>query len=190
MDLLKISLLGTFRIDHPGLPAGGKIPRSIQILLAYLLLFRHRLHPREVLTGLFWGDHQEERARGCLSTALWRMRRTLEPPGVPKGRFLRTSPVGDVGFNPESNFWLDVEDLEDKAIKLLHKSTESMEPCEAQEIQDALSLYTSELLEGFFEDRIIRERERLRMLYLHTVNALLEKCGRFSEEFGMWPKYS
>ncbi len=184
MDLLKISLLGTFRIDHPGLPTGGKIPRSIQILLAYLLLFRHRLHPREVLTGLFWGDHIEERARGCLSTALWRLRRTLEPLGVPKGSFLLTSPTGGVGFNAESNHWLDVADLEDKAKKVLQKPTESMEPREAQEIQDALSLYNSELLEGFFEDWIIRERERLRMLYLESLIRLMhywKSAGAFQK---------
>lgn len=173
MDLLKISLLGTFRVEYPELPTEGKITRSIQSFLAYLLLFRHRLHPREVLTGLFWGDHREERARGCLSTTVWRLRRILEPPGVPKGSFLLISPTGEVGFNPESNYWLDVADFEDKAKEALQKPAESMEPCEAQGLQDALSLYTSELLEGFFEDWIIRERERLRMLYLESLVRLM-----------------
>ncbi len=85
MATLRISLFGNIRIAHADWAADVKITRAVLSLLAYLLVYRRRIHPREVLTALFWGDHSEERARSCLSTALWRLRRVLEPGDTAKG---------------------------------------------------------------------------------------------------------
>jgi DNA-binding SARP family transcriptional activator len=60
----------------------SNLSRAIMAPLAYLILYRNRPHSREVLTGIFWGDHPENRARSCLSTALWRLRKALEPRGL------------------------------------------------------------------------------------------------------------
>jgi DNA-binding SARP family transcriptional activator len=63
--------------------------RANQALLAYLLLFRHRLHVRDLLAGLFWGDNGQEKARNCLNTALWRLWRILEPEGISAGAYIK-----------------------------------------------------------------------------------------------------
>lgn len=42
-----------------------------QSLLAYLVVHRNQPQPRERLTGLFWGERPEDKARRSLSTALW-----------------------------------------------------------------------------------------------------------------------
>ena len=78
MSSLRVFLFGGFQLAHDDNPtANSKITRGVKALLAYLLLFRHRMHPREVLAGVFWGDHSEDRARSCLSTAIWRLRQAL-----------------------------------------------------------------------------------------------------------------
>jgi DNA-binding SARP family transcriptional activator len=178
-------LFGGVRVAHHGDPtADGKITRRVKALLAYLLLHRHRIHPREVLAGLFWGDHSEERARSCLSTALWRLRRVLEPEGTARGAYLVTTPMGEVGFNRQSDHWLDVAEFEKTVDRCLTKSVTSVEVEDPCRLEDVLQLYTGDLLDGFYDDWALRERERLRSLYLKSLARLLHhyKCQKAYEK--------
>jgi DNA-binding SARP family transcriptional activator len=182
MNVLKVRLFGHFQLDHAGHPDTVKVTRIIQGLLAYLLLYRHRSHPREVLAGLFWGDYPEARARSCLSTALWRLRLVLEPPNTMKGTYLITTPLGEVGFNREADYWLDVAVFEEKVGGTLEKPSEELEVQDASALQKALALYTGDLLEGFYEDWALRERERLRALQLKGLRHLMrywKHCGDY-----------
>ena len=170
------------RITHDEWPTETKISRTAKAILAYLTLFRQRFHAREVLAGLFWGDHREDRARSCLSTAIWRLRKVLEPEGIPSGTYLLTTSRGEVGFNPDSNHWLDVEVFEESAGQILVKPFESLETEDVLKLEGVLKLYTGELLEGFYDDWALRERERLRSLYLHSLAHLLQYY-RYREAF-------
>jgi len=68
MSSLRICLFGGFQITRKAdVIPDAQITRSARDLLAYLLLFKQRIHPREALAGLFWGDHSEERARSCFA---------------------------------------------------------------------------------------------------------------------------
>jgi DNA-binding SARP family transcriptional activator len=173
MGTLRIRLFGGVRVAHDGQPPIQHVTRAVQSLLAYLLLHRQRLHPREVLAGVFWGDQSEDRARSCLSTALWRLRGVLEPNGVPKGTYLVATPTGEVGFNCGSSHWLDVAVFEEKLRAILAKPVQEMAPEDARELQETLSLCNSELLEGLYEDWALRERERLRSLHLRGLAHLM-----------------
>jgi len=177
MAILQVFLFGNVRIVHAGWASEVKITRAVQALLAYLLLHRHRIHPREVLADLFWGDHPEERARRSLNTTLWRLRRALEPAGTGKGEYLSTTPTGEVGFNSQSDYWLDVALFEEKAAPIVRKTIQSMETNDAKELEDALRLYIGDLLEGFYDDWALRERERLRSLYLKSLAHLMRYYG-------------
>jgi DNA-binding SARP family transcriptional activator len=177
MATLQVFLFGNVRIAHAGWASEVKITRAIQALLAYLMLHRHRVHPREVLVDLFWGHHPEEQARRSLSTALWRLRQALKPAGTGKDDYLRTTPTGELGFNCQSDYWLDVALFEDKAASIVKKTVQSMERNDAKELEDALKLYTGELLEGFYDDWALRERERLRSLYLKSLAHLMRYYG-------------
>ena len=70
-----MSLLGVMRVSLGDEPVEDKMHRAVRGLLAYLVMFC-RVHAREVLLDLFWGDYSEVRARRCLNTALWRLRIT------------------------------------------------------------------------------------------------------------------
>jgi len=174
MSSLRVFLFGGFQIAHHDHPtANSKMTRGVKALLAYLLLFRQRIHPREVLAGLFWGDHSEERARSCLSTALWRIRRVLEPEGIPKGTYLVTTSTGEVSFNQESSHWLDVAEFEETLSPCLRRPAQQSEVQDPCRLQSALELYTGDLLEGFYDDWALRERERLRLLYIQSLFHLM-----------------
>ncbi len=175
MSVLHISLFGSVRIAHGGWSSEAKVTRTAQVLLAYLLLYRHRAHPREVLAGLFWGDRSENRARNCLSTALWRLRCALEPEGIPRGTYLVTTPAGEIGFNRESDHWLDVAVFEEQTDQVLTKPIHAVDAADVCKLEHALQLYDGDLLEGFYDDWALRERERLRLLYLDSL-AYLMRC--------------
>ncbi|NIO10436.1 MAG: hypothetical protein GTO40_21490 [Deltaproteobacteria bacterium] len=173
MDTLRIHLLGVARVSHRRSSGEITIGRGVIGLLAYLVLFRERTHAREALAGLFWGDSSEDRARSCMSTALWRLRKILEPPGVLRGAYLLTTAGGEIGFNTESNYWLDVAQLESHAARVLTQPCHALEAGDVREIEKVLELYAGDLLEGYYEDWALGERERLRSLYLKSQAHLL-----------------
>ena len=173
MSSLKIFLFGHMRVVHSNLFPTAKLTRTGRLLLAYLLLQRGHSHPRELLAGCFWGDYSQQRARRCLNSALWRLRRVLEPEGVRRGTFLLTSSNGEIGFNPESDFWLDTSAFEAKVSQILNKPILDMDASDVQTVENSLELYTGELLAGCYEEWALRERERLRRLYLNGLARLM-----------------
>ena len=52
--------------------AKNRMTLSVQELLAVLLLKKYRTRQRTVTADFVRGDHNEERARSCLSLELWR----------------------------------------------------------------------------------------------------------------------
>ena len=166
MSALRVSLLGTVRVDHRGRSSETGLGRAVKGLLGYLALFSKRIHSREVLAGIFWGDSSEDRARSCLSTTLWRLRKVLEPSPLPTGAYLVTTPTGEIGFNRESDYWIDVEDFENKVRTFLAEPCESLRADAIRQVENALILYKGELLEGFYDEWALRERERFRALFV------------------------
>ena len=173
MGILRVALLGGVRVTHNNWRNESKLTREIQSLLAYLLLQRHRTHSREILVDVFWGEQNHEKARRTLNTALWRLKKVLEPEGIPAGTYLISPHSGEVGFNRQSQYWLDVEVFEQEADHLIVYPPEKADGPNIQEFEKTLDLYKGELLEDVYDDWALRERERLRALYLKTLMYLM-----------------
>ncbi len=173
METLQISLFGHVSVIHPHASGPLRLSRSTQALLAYLLLHQH-LVPRDVLMDVFWMDTSPDRARSSLTTALWRLRQLLEPDDVTPGTYLVTGGMGEVGFNWNSGHWLDTAAFERHVYPLLRKPLSNLSEDDLTEIEGVLSLYRGELLEGIYEDWVLRERERFRSLYLNCLTRLME----------------
>lgn len=171
MSALEISLFGSIQVHRDGHEV--KLTRTTQTLLAYLLLYRHRPHHRDTLANLLWDDRTEDRARSCLSTALWRLRCALESEEAPADVYLITTSTGEIQFNPESAYWLDVAVFESQVNRALATTSQTLTDTEVGELQNALSLYTGELMEGFYDDWVLWERERLRLLYVSGLMGLM-----------------
>jgi DNA-binding SARP family transcriptional activator len=181
--MLRISLLGGVHLAHATGSSESKVTHTVQALLAYLLL-QHRSHSRDALAGLLWGEHRQDQARSCLSTTLWRLRGILEPAGVSRGTYLLTTALGEVSFNWASEYWLDVALFEEQAGRGLAQPGDALTVIKAHELQAAVQLYTGELLEGFYDDWALRERERLRALYLSSLERLMayhQQQGTYAE---------
>ena len=172
MGILQVALFGGVHVTHNNWLTEAKLTREIQALLAYLLLQRHRAHPRELLASVFWEEHSQEKARRALNTALWRLKKTLEPEGIPTGTYLNAD-SDEVGFNCQSQYWLDVEVFEGETIHLITRPTEAADEPHVQALENILELYKGELLENYYDDWALRERERLRAIYLKSLTYLM-----------------
>lgn len=173
MSALHVRLFGRLRVVHGDYPSELRVTPAVQRLLAYLLLERHRTHPREKLANLLWNDCDEDRARTCLRTTLCRLRRLLKSGGVLPDTYLLATPEGEVGFNRESDHWLDVAAFEECATRVLAQPVHDIAAADAQQLEDTLQLYTGDLLEVFYDDWVLWERDRLQRLYLNSLAHLL-----------------
>ncbi len=173
MSTLRISLFGSVRVEDERNPANFKLTNTISTLLAYLILYRQRTHPRDVLASLLWSDHPQERARGCLNTALWRLRQVLEPPGVPPGTFLLSTSLGDVSFNCRGDVWIDVVEFEQTIKSVINVPYAEVRLGLVQELETVTSLYKGDLLDGCYCDWALRERERMHQFFLDALFYLL-----------------
>ena len=173
MELLQITLFGSTTVVHTRDAIKTKLPRSTQVLLAYLLIQRH-LVSRELLMDLFWLDSPPQRARSNLTTAIWRLRNILEPDGIRPGTYLLTENSGEVGFNWESDYWLDTESFERVIQPVLRKSVTQLASDDIDQLEMALGYYQGELLEGVYDDWALRERERFRSLYLDCLTRMMQ----------------
>lgn len=187
MQTLRIHLLGQVRVFHGETPTPAKSSHRVQALLAYLLLNRHRSYSREVLADLFWGDHGQHRARASMNTTLWRLRQLLEPGETMRGAYLVTETTGEIRFNPASSYWLDAATFEDQSTRALRQPVEAMQEADAETLKAAVQVYSGELLEGFYEDWALRERERLRQLYVNSlVHLMCFYSGRQAYKEGLY----
>lgn len=173
MSSLNIHLFGHMRIIPPGATAPLKLQHTTQSLFACLLLQPRHLFSRDQILDLFWGEQSEQRARNCLSTALWRLRAVLEPQGVGRNAYLLTTDAGEVGFNWDSDYWLDVERFAAAVEPVLQIPVQELQIDHASTIERALPLYQGELLEDFYAEWALRARERLRRLHLNSLAHLM-----------------
>jgi DNA-binding SARP family transcriptional activator len=74
---LSVRMLGGLTFGSHGRRVGTDLGANGRLLAAYLLQFPSRIHRREHLASLFWGDKDPEHARATLNTALWRLRKLL-----------------------------------------------------------------------------------------------------------------
>lgn len=173
MSTLCIHLFGGFRIGFDRRDANVSIGRTTQALLAYLVVYRQRTHPRDVLTALFWSDYDEAHARNALNTSLWRLRRALEERAVTPAAYLLSTPDREVRFNPDSDYWLDLAEFENSVQTTLVRPAPALQTGEVERLEQATALYTGDLLEGFYDNWAIRERERVRLVYLASLAHLM-----------------
>src|SRR6476646_8895959 len=80
-----VQLLGGLRARRGDQEIARFSTQKNAMLLAYLAYYRHQQHPREVLLELLWPDCDPEAGKKRLRTALWSLRRQLEPPGTSSG---------------------------------------------------------------------------------------------------------
>ncbi|TKJ30799.1 MAG: hypothetical protein CEE40_03825 [Chloroflexi bacterium B3_Chlor] len=176
MSGLEVRLFGRFTVRCGDQVVSGLRPRKVQELFAYLLLHRDRPQHREILADLLWKDSPSARSRKCLRQALWRLQAALRGNrGSDGGCVLLVEPDW-VQISPGADLWLDVSEFEE-ALGLVHGVPgHQLGASQVQTLDDAVHLYQGDLLEGWYQDWCVYERERLQQMYLAMLDKLTEYC--------------
>ena len=164
----RVTLLDGFalRLGDDTRSAPCELPRAVQRLVAHLGL--SRCPDRDVIAGQLWPDVPEDHAHGSLRSALWRLRRVA--PGVVE--------VSGGSLFLAAGVRVDVRELETWASQALDphvRGTDAAMP--GEELR-------GRLLPGWDEEWVVLERERLRQLRMHALEALADElavAGRFGE---------
>jgi len=135
------------------------VPVSSRRLLAFLALQDRPLH-RAHVAGRLWPDTPELKAAANLRTVLWRLRR----PG------LDLITCGATHLALHGWVWVDVRALERLAHRLLR------DPLGVDLAAIDPRAWAGELLPDLWDSWLVFERERLRQLSLHTLEALCRRC--------------
>jgi DNA-binding SARP family transcriptional activator len=152
VPMCSVSMLGAFAFRVDGRDV--QLPRAAERVVAFLALQRRPV-PRHRVAGVLWPDVPEERSLGSLRSALWRLRQLAEELVV----------VGDVQLRLAADTELDTDVLSDQSHRLVGDRELDIGAVD-------VSQFGSELLPGWYDDWVVFERERLRQLSLHGLEAL------------------
>jgi len=174
MSNIKVSLFGKFNIDY-GEKSSYIRARKVQELFIYLLVFRKNPQPRESLSEILWADQPVLTSKKNLRQTLWHLQSAFKEFKHPS-RLELLIDDGWIHIRLPTNFWLDTAEFEQvfEAVNPKHARELSAEDFSA--MQYAVHLYTGDLLEGWYQDWCIFERERFQMMNLMLLDKLVQYC--------------
>jgi DNA-binding SARP family transcriptional activator len=177
-SVLEIRLFGQVSVQQGGQPLSNLSAKALE-LLCYLLLHRDRGHTRETLAGVLWPEASDSLSKKYLRQTLWQLHSTLVSRaghGQADAEALLTLDHGWVRVNPKAGWWLDVAAFE-QAYDLCRETPgwELTDP-QAQTLEAAVALYRGDLIETWYQDWCIYERDRLQLTYLAMLEQLMGHC--------------
>ena len=176
MAPLRITLFGKLDVREGEQPVGGLEATKTQELLAYLLLYRERAHAREKLAALLWEDSSPAQSKSYLRQTLWQLQSGL---GEDVSLLLVDSQW--LQIDGAAPLWLDVDQFERAYAQArgVHGAALSAEQADA--LRAGIALYGGDLLESWYQEWCLFERERLQNLYLAMLEKLLGYCEAHGE---------
>lgn len=161
-----LSLLRGFELRGEDRPL--TVPRSAQRVVAFLGLNPGRLS-RTFVAGQLWTDANEQRAAAALRTALWRLGGFAAELVRCDGQTLSLHPAVE----------LDVARCSRLAHDMLDSKPGTWTHADLSELRDA-----GELLPDWYDDWVLIERERFRLMRAHALERLcrdLSSSGRHAD---------
>ena len=162
---LHMHLLGDFLLLSEDAPVLTINSPRLQSLLAYLVLHRNAPQDRSHLAFLLWPDSTEARAHSSLRKLLHQLRQA-----VPDVDHFLYSDRQSLYWQPgvDASWTLDVGDFE-QAIAQAEQAEQRQDMTMIRHaLEQAMSLYRSDLLPSCYDEWILPERDRLRQLFLST----------------------
>ena len=177
MGDLRICLFGKFHAQINGRMPHGLDTLKAQELLCYLLLNREHPYHRETLASALWGDNRTAQSKKYLRQALWQLQIALNSDsGLDQSGLLIIEPDWII-INVHMELWLDVQVFECAMSRVRGQPGEALDTDQVQCLEEAVQLYKGDLLEGWYQDWCLYERERLQNLYLEMLDKLMGHCA-------------
>ena len=176
MNTLHVTLFGQFQVRLGKQVVTDLYSRKAQELFCYLLLNRDRSHPRETLASLLWGDSSTSQSKRYLRQTLWQLQTALKSRSEPSRPGVLLVDPNWIRLNPAAGLRLDVAAFEQAFARTWSVPGQVLDALQVQALHDAVALYQGDLLEDWFQDWCLYERERLQNIYLTTLDKLMDYC--------------
>ncbi len=142
------------------------LPPQPAAFCAFLILNRQRRITREEVQAVFWPDAVPARAQERLRRTLYLLRRAVEPHTdlvAAEGTELAIAPDADLGIDYE-------------AFETLLMDAFRQDPPRRAPLEEAVALYTDDLLKDIYADWVLLEREHARQRFLTALRHLIGVC--------------
>ena len=177
MAQLSIHLFGRFCLRSDKCGSIGFEAHKLQELLSYLLIHRDHSHPRELLASLLWGDSPTAQSKRNLRQILWQLQNALDSQTERADERLLRVEQDCVHLDSQAGLWLDVAVFEQAFSPVRDVQGQDLDAQRVHLLEGAVKLYQGDLLEGWYQDWCLYERERLQNIYL----SMLDKLMGYSE---------
>ena len=176
MATLHISMLGRFQLQSNGMvPPGFGAQKELE-LFGYLLTHRATPHHREKLATILWQDASSDQSRQYFRKALWQLQTALDKIEAQTPLLIVESEW--VQLNADADLRLDLRDFEATFDAVKRSPLDHLGATEIAMMAQAVDLYQGELLQGWYQDWCIYERERVQQMYLSMLDRLVQCCMR------------
>lgn len=175
MAEFRVRLFGKFSAERNGVIIEGMQARKVQELFSYLLVSRDHSQPREVICETLWGNHPSAKAKKCLRQTLWRLQLALHittPSGTPD--ILADNEW--IQIRPSAAFWLDIAEFEQVFHTFSDMDCGKLTVEHFKTIQAAVDLYRGDLLDGWYQDWCLFDRERFQVMHITLLDKLVQYC--------------
>jgi DNA-binding SARP family transcriptional activator len=181
MSQLRVSLFGKIGVRCDEQILGGFEAHKVQELFCYLLIYRNHSHHREALVDLLWREMPLTQSKRYLSKTLWKLQTALDSrdPSV-SDCILQIEPEW-IQLHSGEALWLDVAAFEQAFVVVQGTPGQYLDAQKAQALQECVQLYQGDLLEGWYQDWCIFERERLQQILLSMLDKLMHYCEACQE---------
>ena len=176
MPTLRIQLLGHLSIHGESCSLDHLVPTRANEMLCYLLLHHPMHHPREQLAEVLWDGLPTAQARKHLRQALWQLQTMFD--AIHGGAPVRLLMIDAdwIAIDPDGERWLDIDAFA-RAYDLVRGiGGESLSPAQIDVLRGAVSLYHGDLLEGWYHQWCLSDRERFHAMHLSMLDKLMTAC--------------
>jgi DNA-binding SARP family transcriptional activator len=186
MVTLTVRLFGRFDACSDGQPTTALNARRARELLSYLVLHRNHPQQREALAGLLWEDAPPGQSRKYLRQALWQIQTALHPCGEREGEHVLEVDPEWIQLNGGDRLKVDVTRFQEATSSCHGIPGPQLDDAGLQQLEEAVDLYRGGLLEGWYQDWCLFERERLQNDFLAALEKLVCSCeARCDSECGL-----
>jgi len=120
-----------------------------------------------------WSESPTSVSRKYLRQAFWQLRLAVQSEADSGPSRLLVVDRDSVRLDPRLKLWLDVDVFERAAAEVQGMAGEQLGAAEARVLADAVSLYRGDLLEGWYFDWCLCERERLQSTFILLLDKLM-----------------
>ncbi|MEM1253370.1 MAG: BTAD domain-containing putative transcriptional regulator [Cyanobacteria bacterium P01_H01_bin.21] len=162
---LKICLFGGLTITYQQQPLKNLGSSRTQSLLVYLLLHRHTIQSRQQIAFSLWPNSLDGQARTNLRKELHNLRRHL-----PQAETYLEISASQLSWQNQAPFWLDVEVFE----QVLAEVDNQPEVATISSLEQAVSLYTGDLLPAVYDEWLYPLRENFQQQFSQALAKLVD----------------